>query len=37
MKQLNKDYDESKVIGDTKQEALTELSQEGYTCEDITN
>ena len=37
MKQLDENYDESKVTGDTKSEALTELSNEGYTCEDITN
>ena len=34
MKQLTKDYDESKVMGDTKSEALTELTKEGYTCKD---
>ena len=37
MKQLNKNYDESKVVGTTKSEALTELSKDGYTCQDITN
>jgi len=37
MKQLDKDYDESKVTGDTKSEALKELTEEGYTCEDIKN
>ncbi|MBR5370038.1 MAG: hypothetical protein IK137_01905 [Bacilli bacterium] len=35
MKQLNKNYDESKVTGDTKSEALLELQNDGYTCEDI--
>ena len=35
MKQVNKDYDESKVTGDTKSEALKELQNDGYTCEDI--
>lgn len=35
MKQLNKDYKEENVTGDTKQEAITELSKDGYTCEDI--
>ena len=34
MKQTNKDYDESKVTGDTKAEALKELPKDGYTCED---
>lgn len=34
MKQLNKNYDDSKVIGDTKTEALSELTKEGYTCKD---
>jgi len=34
MKQVNKDYDESKVTGDTKSEALKELTKDGYTCED---
>ena len=33
MRQLNKDYDESKITGDTKQEALEEFTGEGYTCE----
>lgn len=37
MKQLDKNYDESKVTGDTKSEALKELAEEGYTCEDIKN
>lgn len=36
MKQMNKDYDESKVTGTTKSEALNELTKEGYICEDIT-
>lgn len=35
MKQLDKDYDESKVTGDTKSEAITSLTKDGYTCEDI--
>ena len=35
MKQLNKDYKEENVTGDTKQEAITELSKDGYVCEDI--
>lgn len=35
MKQLNKDYKEELVTGDTKEEALSELSKDGYTCEDI--
>lgn len=34
MKQVNKNYDESKVTGDTKTEALIELQKDGYTCED---
>ena len=33
MMQLNKDYDESKVTGDTKQEAIEEFTGDGYTCE----
>ena len=33
IQQLNKDYDESKVTGDTKQEALDEFTGDGYTCE----
>ena len=33
MQQLNKDYDESKITGDTKQEALDEFTSDGYTCE----
>ena len=35
MKQLNKEYKDENVTGDTKQEAITELSKDGYTCEDI--
>lgn len=35
MKQLNKNYKDDLVSGDTKQEALTDLTKEGYTCEDI--
>ncbi len=35
MKQLNKDYKEELVTGDTKEEALSELAKDGYTCEDI--
>ena len=34
MKQLNNDLDESKITGDTKQEALEAFTSEGYTCED---
>jgi hypothetical protein len=34
MKQLNGDYDENNITGDTKQEALNEFTSEGYTCED---
>ena len=35
MKQLNKNYSEDKIVGDTKQEAILELSNDGYYCEDI--
>lgn len=35
MKNVNKDYSEDKVTGDTKSEALSELTEDGYTCEDI--
>ena len=35
MKKINKNYDESKVTGDTKSEALKELQEDGYICEDI--
>ena len=35
MKHIDKNYNESKVTGDTKSEALTELTQEGYSCQDI--
>ena len=34
MKQLSKDFDESKITGDTKSEALEEFTNEGYTCVD---
>lgn len=34
MKQIDKNYDESKVMGDTKSEALKELTKEGYSCKD---
>lgn len=34
MKQLNKESRDKEIVGDTKQEALTELTKEGYTCED---
>ena len=35
MKKLDKTYDESKITGDTKSEALKELTKDGYICEDI--
>ena len=35
MKQLDKSYTEANVTGDTKSEALNELTKEGYSCEDI--
>lgn len=35
MKQLDKNYTEAKVYGDTKTEALTSLAKEGYSCQDI--
>ena len=35
MEKLDKSYSESLVAGDTKSEALTELTKEGYTCEDF--
>lgn len=35
MKQLDKNYNESKVTGDTKREALDGLTKDGYSCEDI--
>ena len=35
MKNVNKDYSEDKVTGDTKAEALSELTEDGYACEDI--
>lgn len=34
MKRLDKDYNEEKVFGDTKSEAITELAKEGYSCQD---
>ena len=34
MKQLNNDFDESKMTGDTKTEALEEFINDGYTCVD---
>lgn len=33
MMQLNKDYNENSVTGDTKQEALEEFTRSGHTCE----
>lgn len=35
MKQLDKSYNEDKIKGDTKQEAIDELTKDGYTCHDI--
>ena len=35
MQKLDKNYIETKVTGDTKEEALRELTKEGFTCEDF--
>ena len=35
MEKLDKNYKDELVTGDTKTEALTDLTKEGYTCEDI--
>ena len=35
MKKLNDNSKEINVKGDTKEEALRELTKEGYTCKDI--
>jgi len=35
MKQLDKNYVEANVTGDTKSEALEELTKDGYSCQDV--
>lgn len=35
MKRLDENYKEENLKGDTKEEALTDLTKEGYTCSDI--
>lgn len=37
MKRLDKEYKANNTVGDTKSEALQELTKEGYTCEDYKN
>ena len=35
MMQLNNNYDENSITGDTKQEALKEFTSSGHTCEEF--